>query len=73
MRLHLCPSVFICGRFEFRPGLFGRVSVPLAWFPKLLQARPEQRGNWKLIGKGIGIHWPAIDEDVSVASVLLAK
>jgi hypothetical protein len=49
-----------------------QVSVPLAWFPKLLRATPEQRGNWRLIGNGIGIHWPLIDEDVSVVSMLSA-
>ena len=50
-----------------------QISVPLAWFPKLLRATPEQRGKWKLLGNGIGIHWPSIDEDVSVASVLSAE
>jgi hypothetical protein len=50
-----------------------QVSVPLAWFPKLLRATPEQRGNWRLIGNGIGIHWPLIDEDVSVATMLSAE
>jgi hypothetical protein len=50
-----------------------QVSVPLTWFPKLLRATPEQRGNWRLIGNGIGIHWPLIDEDVSVASMLSAE
>ncbi len=47
-----------------------QVSVPLGWFPRLLQATSEQRGNWKLIGNGIGIHWPLIDEDISVATML---
>ncbi len=50
-----------------------QVSVPLGWFPRLLRATPEQRSNWKLIGNGIGIHWPLIDEDVSVASMLSAE
>lgn len=47
-----------------------QVSVPLAWFPRLLRATSEQRGNWRLIGSGVGIHWPLIDEDISVATVL---
>ena len=34
------------------------VSTPLAWFPRLLHGTPEQRKNWQLIGKGVGIHWP---------------
>lgn len=46
------------------------ISVPLAWFPRLLEANPKQRAEWELIGGGIGIHWEAIDEDISVASLL---
>ena len=46
------------------------MSVPLAWFPRLLGATPKQRVVWELIGGGIGIHWEAIDEDISVASLL---
>src|SRR2546425_4332169 len=46
------------------------VSVPLAWFPRLLAATPRQRQQWEPIGGGIGIHWEAIDEDISVASLL---
>ena len=48
------------------------LSAPLAWFPRLLQANHDQRQNWRLIGRGHGIHWPDIDEDVSVASLLRA-
>jgi hypothetical protein len=46
------------------------VTVPLTWFPRLLEASPRQRGRWRLIGGGIGIHWNAVDEDISVASLL---
>src|SRR5438874_13696059 len=46
------------------------LSVPLAWFPRLLAATPTQRAKWEFIGGGIGIHWPAIDEDISIASLL---
>jgi hypothetical protein len=46
------------------------VSVPLVWFPRLADASPGQRSDWELIGGGIGIHWEAIDEDISVASLL---
>ena len=46
------------------------ISVPLGWFPRLHGATPSQRDRWELIGRGIGIHWPAIDEDVSVESLL---
>ncbi len=47
-----------------------RVSAPLEWFPRLLQASPTQRANWRLIGHGVGIHWEDIDEDISVRSLL---
>lgn len=46
------------------------VSVPLAWLPRLRDATPEQRAHWRLIGRGEGIHWPDINEDVSIASLL---
>ncbi len=46
------------------------VSVPLVWFPRLLNATAKQRKEWEFIGGGIGIHWEAIDEDISVASLL---
>ena len=49
----------------------GRVlSVPLAWYPKLRDATPEERSNWRLIGRGEGIHWPAVDEDISILGLL---
>ena len=47
-----------------------RVSVPLAWFPRLLHASPAQRSNWQFLGDGEGIHWPDVDEDLSVAGIL---
>jgi hypothetical protein len=47
-----------------------RVFAPLEWFPRLLQATPEQRTNWGLIGGGVGIHWEDIDEDISARSLL---
>ena len=46
------------------------VGIPLEWFPTLRDATPEQRNKWRLIGRGIGIHWPDLDEDVSVESLL---
>jgi hypothetical protein len=47
-----------------------RLSVPLAWFPRLLHAQPSQRQNWRLLGDGQGIHWPDLDEDLSVQGLL---
>ena len=46
------------------------ISVPLEWFPRLRDATVEQRNGWTLIGRGIGIHWESIDEDISVESIL---
>jgi hypothetical protein len=47
------------------------LSVPLEWFPRLLNATPEQRDNWRLIGGGVGIHWKDVDEDLSIESLLI--
>jgi hypothetical protein len=49
------------------------VSVPLVWFPRLVDGTPVERGNWRLIGRGEGIHWPDLDEDISVAGLLAGK
>ena len=46
------------------------ISVPLAWYPRLLNATPEQRANWQVAGGGYGIHWPEIDEDLSTEGLL---
>jgi hypothetical protein len=46
------------------------ISVPLAWYPRLLSATPEQRKRWKIAGAGYGIHWPEIDEDLSTDGLL---
>ena len=57
-RLHVCLSD---GR---------EISAPLDWFPRLHNASDEQRQGWELIGRGVGIHWEEIDEDISVAGLL---
>jgi len=49
------------------------ISVPLAWYPRLLHSSAEERNNWRLIGDREGIHWPEIDEDISVENLLLGK
>ncbi|MGH7324518.1 MAG: DUF2442 domain-containing protein [Candidatus Rokuibacteriota bacterium] len=46
------------------------VSVPLSWYPRLAHGTPAERSNWRLIGRGEGIHWPDLDEDISVAGLL---
>lgn len=46
------------------------VSAPLQWFPRLLHANPKQRAKWELFGDGLIIHWPLVDEDIEVESLL---
>lgn len=46
------------------------ISAPLAWYPRLLHGTSDERNNWRLVGKGHGIHWPNLDEDISVANLL---
>ena len=46
------------------------VTVPLTWYPRLVHGRPGERSNWRLIGGGRGVHWPDLDEDVSVDNLL---
>ena len=46
------------------------VSAPLAWFPRLANATEQERNRWRLIGSGFGIHWPDVDEDISVERLL---
>lgn len=47
-----------------------RIAVPLVWYPRLLHATAAQRGHWQLLGDGEGIHWPDVDEDLSVEGLL---
>jgi hypothetical protein len=49
------------------------ISAPLAWYPRLLNGTAEERGRWKLIGQGHGLHWPDLDEDISVDNLLEGK
>ena len=49
------------------------IAVPVAWYPRLVQGTPQERENWQLIGRGEGIHWPDLDEDVSVENMLLGQ
>jgi hypothetical protein len=46
------------------------ISVPLAWYPRLADATPEQRAHWEKCGGGYGIHWPDVDEDLSTEGLL---
>jgi hypothetical protein len=49
------------------------ISVPLGWYPRLLHGTPGERNHWRLIGGGEGIHWPDLDEDISVENLLAGK
>jgi hypothetical protein len=49
------------------------ITVPLAWFPRLAHGTPAERANWRLIGRGLGIHWPDLDEDISAESLLAGR
>jgi len=49
------------------------ITVPLAWFPRLEHGSPAERANWRLIGGGQGVHWPDLDEDISVESLLAGR
>ena len=49
------------------------ITVPLAWYPRLMQATPQERSHWRLIGKGQGIYWEELDEDISVENLLTGR
>ena len=49
------------------------VVVPLAWYPRLLHGNRQERNRWRLIGRGVGIHWPDLDEDISVEGLLAGR
>jgi hypothetical protein len=49
------------------------ISVPLGWYPRLEYASPGERADWRLVGKGQGIHWERLDEDISVEGLLTGK
>jgi len=49
------------------------ISVPIEWYPRLVHATPGERSNWRLIGRGQGIHWDDLDEDISVEGLLAGK
>ena len=49
------------------------ITVPLAWYPRLLHSSLEERQTWRLIGNGSGIHWPQLDEDISLKNIILGQ
>lgn len=50
-----------------------KISVPLAWYPRLLHGTAQERSNWRLIGHGEGIHWPDLDEDISAENLVFGQ
>ena len=49
------------------------LAVPLVWYPRLLHGNTRERARWRFIGRGVGIHWPALDEDISVEGLLAGR
>ena len=49
------------------------ISVPLSWYPRLVHATDKERDNWELIGRGMHVHWPDLDEDLSVEGLLAGR
>jgi hypothetical protein len=49
------------------------IAVPLAWYPRLVHGRPEERARWRLVGGGTGLHWPDLDEDIGIQNLLDGK
>lgn len=49
------------------------LAVPLVWYPRLLHGSKRERARWRLIGRGVGIHWPSLDEDISVEGLLAGR
>ncbi len=50
-----------------------RLSIPLAWYPRLLQAEPDERNNWRLLGEGYAIEWPDLDEHIGIEGLLAGR
>ncbi len=50
-----------------------RISAPITWYPRLANGSRSERANWRLIGRGTGIHWPDLDEDISVEGLLIGS
>lgn len=49
------------------------LTVPILWFPRLMHATADERANWRLMGQGEGVHWPALDEDISVEALVAGR
>jgi hypothetical protein len=49
------------------------IAVPIVWYPRMLHASREERNNWRFVGRGEGIHWPELDEDLGIENILSGK
>lgn len=49
------------------------ISVPVAWYPRLAHGTPEERGNWRVLGEGTSVHWPMLDDDISLDNLLMGR
>jgi len=49
------------------------ITLPLAWYPRLTHATQKERANWRVIGRGEGIHWPELDEDISIENIIIGR
>jgi len=58
---------------QFEPSDGRTVSAPLAWYPRLAHGTPAERAHWRLVGRGAGVHWPDLGEDISVEGVLAGR
>jgi hypothetical protein len=68
----LAVEVHFDDEYSFRVSLDDarELVIPIAWFPRLVKASSTERQNWRLIGRGEGIHWPDVDEDISVLGLI---
>ncbi len=75
LKLEPRAMAIVCSEDELRVSLAdGRsLSVAIAWFPRLAHASQAERAHYELLGDGEGIHWPDVDEDISVAGLLLGR
>ena len=64
------PNPFFLG---FKDQKIDVIMVPVAWYPRLLHASQEERDGWRLIGKGNGIHWETVDEDINIEGLLAGR
>jgi len=68
VQIHVTEDQLVCQLADGRT-----ISAPISWYPRLLHGSADERNNWQLIGGGSGVHWPALDEDISIENLLAGK